>query len=131
MARTSCGGVAFALVRDNKLVVGLGALTDLEPLSGVGVQCQSIGELGAAPITDELPVQVTISGATHRFAGGETAQLGEYRVRAINVVQHHVIPGIDESLVIVHTDNFPAVAASDQSPLLTGCDMVEWAADSE
>lgn len=131
MARTGCGGVAFALVRDNELVIGVGALTKLESLCGVGVHCEHVGELGAAAVEDELSVQVTISGTTHRFAGGETAQLQEYNVRAINVFQRHVIPGVDERLVIVRTDNFPAVTSSEAWPLLTACEMVDWAADSE
>jgi hypothetical protein len=129
MARTDCGGVALALVRDDELVIGVGALTKLMPLSRVGVHCERIGALDVEATEGDLSVEVTISGTTHRFAGAATAQLEDYEVRAINVVNRH-FPGIDENLVIVHVGNFPAIAASEAWPLLKACEMVDWAADS-
>jgi hypothetical protein len=113
LARTCCGGLAFALVRKGALVIGVGALSNLTVLPSLGVRC----ELASSPVAPtlnawdaEFPVHVTILGASHRFAEPQRIQLQNYQVQC-----HHGfesgLPGSDESVMIVQVEDFHAWAA--------------------
>ena len=86
---------------------------------------------GVEMMQDEWPVEVTIHEATHQFAGAGTARLQGYEVRATHVFKANFDPGLDEMLVIVSTENLPAVHASEASPFGGGLEFVEWPAASK
>jgi hypothetical protein len=126
LSRTACGGLAFALVRRGALVLAVGALTDLAVMPKLGVQCQIAGDSDSAPPSGTvLPVQVVVSGKTHRLRDGERLRVENFQVEC-----HHGfaigLPGLDASISVVNAADFNALVANEAAPLLTGFTLVRW-----
>lgn len=98
LARTMCGGIGLSVVRDDELVVAVGAITDV-PLgrcvtAGIpGDLIQSAGAIFRERDPEfgfhELPIEVGADGATSILATGRRT-LGRHRV----FVVHGFLPGI-------------------------------------
>lgn len=135
MVRTGCGGLGLSLLRSDRLVFAVGAISSV-PL-GSGIQARVPRDLveGAEAIFKtrdknftfgELPVQITVNDEVRIVSRG-WHQLGNYTIW-LNHGFHRGIPGRDASAAMELKGACGSVPASASSQLLQGgeLEMVRW-----
>lgn len=137
-ARTACGGLALSIVRDDRLVAAVGAVSQVPLGQFVRVRTPSDAIREAEEVFRKhdpefafghLPVEIRIGEQTRLLYGGKP-QMASYGV----FVGHGVyrgLPGTDECVAIWLSGNCPEVPAIASAQLLDFPDalqMVRWRA---
>jgi hypothetical protein len=119
LVRVGSGDVGLAILREDRLLVAIGAASAV-PL-GPGVSVRAHPSAGPAE-----GVTVTVDGETGRLGAGTRGRIGEYTIDVLRPAMDG-LPGHSESVAICRAGTCSLEAAVRSARLLDqGLDMVRW-----
>jgi hypothetical protein len=135
VARTSCGGLGLSVVRGNRLIAAIGAVTAVPngeltirfPSEAIREAARAFSRLDPRFTFRELPIEIRLGSETLVLYRGRP-RIGDYEV----FVEHGFypgIPGVSECAAVSLVDSCPDTAAISSAQLLEYADlseMVRW-----